>query len=195
MQLDLFGVPKEESSEDREACPWRWPGQYEDREIGLYYNRFRYYDPALGQYISEDPIGLEGGLSTYAYVRDICAAFDLFGLSSCQRDKVHVFWSGANDPRVRKAAESWSRKNRATTLEMTGRGSQLEKYSQPLDWLESGPAWRKASRHFAKRAAEGAKDVHVFVNRQAVSPTSVWKTVEEPILNGYPNLTIIVHPV
>jgi RHS repeat-associated protein len=195
MQLDLFGVAKDGSSEDGEACPWRWPGQYEDREIGLYYNRFRYYDPALGQYISEDPIGIEGGLSLYAYVRDICTAFDLFGLSGCQRDKVHVFWSGANDPRVRQSAESWSRKNRATTLEMTGRGSQLEKYSQPLDWLESGPAWRKASRHFAKRAAEGGKDVHVFINRQAVSPTSVWKTVEEPILNGYPNLTIIVHPV
>ena len=30
---------------DRFACPFRWPGQYEDAETGLYYNRFRYYDP------------------------------------------------------------------------------------------------------------------------------------------------------
>jgi RHS repeat-associated protein len=63
MQLDLFGVPKVGSSGDGEECNWRWPGQYEDREIGLYYNRFRYYDPTLGQYISQDPIGLSGGLA------------------------------------------------------------------------------------------------------------------------------------
>jgi RHS repeat-associated protein len=30
------------------VCPWRWPGQYEDEETGLFYNRFRYYDPAAG---------------------------------------------------------------------------------------------------------------------------------------------------
>jgi RHS repeat-associated protein len=194
MQLDLFGIPKEGSFEGGEACPWRWPGQYEDREIGLYYNRFRYYDPSLGQYISQDPIGLDGGIATYAYVRDPGQCSDPFALS-CQRLKTHVFWSGAGDPRVRQAAEKWSRTNRATTLEMTGHGSHLERHTQTVDWLESGPAWRKASRHFAKRAAEGEKEVHVFVNQQGVASTSVWKTVEEPILNAYPNLTIIVHPV
>ncbi len=45
----------------RHACPFRWPGQYEDVETGLYYNRFRYYDPEAGQYTSHDPIGLAGG--------------------------------------------------------------------------------------------------------------------------------------
>ena len=86
MQLDLFGVPKEGSSEDREACPWRWPGQYDDPEIGLYYNRFRYYDPTLGQYISPDPMGLRGGIASYVYVRDPQTWLDPLGLAGCKGD-------------------------------------------------------------------------------------------------------------
>ena len=46
------------------------PFQYTGREndgTGLYYYRARYYSPELQRFISEDPIGLSGGINLYAY--------------------------------------------------------------------------------------------------------------------------------
>ncbi|MGH9893496.1 MAG: RHS repeat-associated core domain-containing protein, partial [bacterium] len=48
--------------------PLRLPGQRYDAETGLHYNYFRDYDPSVGRYGESDPIGLLGGLNTYAYV-------------------------------------------------------------------------------------------------------------------------------
>jgi len=45
----------------------RMPGQWHDRATGLHYNTFRYYDPETGRFVSEDPIGLTGGINLYRY--------------------------------------------------------------------------------------------------------------------------------
>jgi len=66
----------------RQFIPFRQLGQYEDEETGLYYNRFRYYDPKIGNYISQDPIRLAGNNPTlYGYVGDCNIELDALGLS------------------------------------------------------------------------------------------------------------------
>ncbi len=42
-------------------------GYYYDSEIGMYYCWHRYYDPVNGRWLTEDPIGYEGGLNLYGY--------------------------------------------------------------------------------------------------------------------------------
>ena len=62
--------------------PIRFQGQYFDEETGLHYNRYRYYDPVSGRFVSKDPIGLAGGVHLYQYASNPTGWVDPLGLSA-----------------------------------------------------------------------------------------------------------------
>ena len=61
--------------------PIRFQGQQEDPETGFSYNRYRYYDPTCGRFVSKDPIGLAGGLNLHQYAPNPISWIDSFGLA------------------------------------------------------------------------------------------------------------------
>ena len=78
--LDIYGRTRSVTG-DAADMPFRYQGQYADAETGLFYNRFRYYSPEEGSYISRDPIGLQGrNPNEYGYVKDVNRWLDRFGL-------------------------------------------------------------------------------------------------------------------
>jgi RHS repeat-associated protein len=82
------------------AQPLRFPGQYADAETGLHYTRHRYYSPAEGRFIHQDPIGLAGGLNVAAYAPNPVAWVDPLGLS-CTFDAGANRWRDASTGRFR----------------------------------------------------------------------------------------------
>ena len=72
---ELFGAPRD-GAEPGGSC-----GQFFPPDEGLYYNRFRYYDPEAGRYLSQDPIGTCGGLNLYSHVDDPLRSHDVLGLA------------------------------------------------------------------------------------------------------------------
>lgn len=84
-EIDSYGNPKMQKGEAG-FCNFLYQGQTLDVETGLAYNRFRYYSPDEGIYISQDPIRLKGGRCLYGYVTDVCIAIDPLGLAEQPRD-------------------------------------------------------------------------------------------------------------
>ena len=66
-------------------------GQHTDIETGLYYNRHRYFDPHSGGFISQDPVGLNGGLNIYEFAANMFGWMDPLGLT-CWSTARKNFW-------------------------------------------------------------------------------------------------------
>jgi RHS repeat-associated protein len=68
--------------------PLRFQGQYFDCETRLHYNRHRYYDPECGQFTTQDPIGLLGGMNAYQYAPNPMTWVDPWGLKGEEKTEV-----------------------------------------------------------------------------------------------------------
>ena len=81
----------------RATTPMRFAGQYADEETGLHYNRYRYYDPEAGRYISIDPFGPEAGLNAFCYGLNPVGFVDPLGLAR-HRATVSVTTTQGDNP-------------------------------------------------------------------------------------------------
>lgn len=92
-----FGKIFKQSGAYADINPLRFSSEYYDKETGLIYYNYRYYDPQTGHWLSRDPIGEKGGLNLYAFVNNQSAnRSDYLGLTdscSCEDD----FWDWLNN--------------------------------------------------------------------------------------------------
>ncbi|WP_346882957.1 DUF6531 domain-containing protein [uncultured Algibacter sp.] len=176
-ELDIYG--KVRSIEGSKTfIPFRYQGQYEDEETGLYYNRYRYYSSDTGGYISQDPIGLAGSNPNfYAYVLDSNSWIDQYGLD-CNKAK-------------------WGKNNYAKDGEMSA-----------IDHIWKGHSFHKAPKGKSKfRKNINTKDKVKSMVNETVSPENLLnkspdgtknfvKTFDHSIgtdINGNATNKIIVH--
>ncbi|WP_230961138.1 MULTISPECIES: RHS repeat-associated core domain-containing protein [Burkholderia] len=94
--------------QDHRTCVFR--REYLDRETGLHYNLFRYYDPDTGRFISPDPIGLVGGLNLYQYAPNPNSWIDPWGLcrTSPKINAEHVFHGEIKNRGIPPRRQYWS---------------------------------------------------------------------------------------
>ena len=68
VSIDVFGALQREN--EQHACPWRFPGHYEDPDTGLQHSWLRVYDPETGTYLTPNPLGVVAGTNLYGYLPD-----------------------------------------------------------------------------------------------------------------------------
>ncbi|WP_426133030.1 RHS repeat-associated core domain-containing protein [Pseudomonas sp. PWP3-1b2] len=90
----------------------RFQGQYLDRETGLHFNTFRFYDPDVGRFTTPDPIGLDGGFNLYQYSPNPLTWIDPWGLKTCyhKRTKSEIKKIRANFDKKGGAKEKYMKK-------------------------------------------------------------------------------------
>jgi len=91
---------------DTSVVRFRFAGAEYDQETGLYYMRARYYDPQLGRFLGEDPLGVAGGVNLYAYAgNDPVNMSDPSGMAGQCFDRHRTYW--ARDYRGDPAGNEW----------------------------------------------------------------------------------------
>lgn len=92
--------------------PIRFQGQYLDEETGLHYNRFRYYDPVSGTFVSSDPIGLAGGWHLHLYAPSPTQWIDPLGLKyvSSGRSSTVVSGKDSSSKAATRQLSEWRRR-------------------------------------------------------------------------------------
>ncbi|MGA5873955.1 RHS repeat-associated core domain-containing protein [Streptomyces cinereoruber] len=157
--------------------PLRYPGQYFDAETGLHYNVNRYYDPALGRYITPDPLGLAPAINHYAYVPNPFTLADPLGLAGCDADPT---WGG----RVTFTRDQHGRPyemNATITRDMLDEGTHASQNLRPPGFM--GGDANQARGHLLARMLGGSGDTldNLFTITQNPTNSPVMRDLEQAI--------------
>ena len=196
---DYYGWGKlksETNVTDSAYQPFRLQNQYADRETGLHYNFFRYYEPDAGRFVNQDPIGLMGGENFYAFAPNAQVWVDPLGLNKCcENSKVKTepntafFWSGRTDGiGGQHIAADIAKSNGGTTLEML---IEARKIIMPK-WDQNNQASIKAWEDISSEYATCASGTVTGVIGKNLRPGNIWENRELPALKNNPNITKIV---
>ncbi|MDD0808737.1 RHS domain-containing protein [Curvibacter sp. RS43] len=91
-EFDPWGLVKSQYNPHHMDQPIRMQGQQRDQETGLFYNRYRYYVPQVGRYVTQDPVGLLGGNNMFSYAQqDPINYIDPLGLDRWGHESMRVY--------------------------------------------------------------------------------------------------------
>ena len=133
-------------------------GQYYDHETELAYNRFQYYDPELGRYISEDPVRFASGiLSLYSYVEDTNQIIDPLGfihlnkLTAKANFKLYIIYEDEAKKKVLKIGKA-----KSDDVMVDGKNQRMHNSE------------RQAKKQYPNAFAEEYRDIGYTSTRKAI---------------------------
>ena len=146
--------PSQKEEEEPVWQPLRFQGQYFDAETGLHYNRFRYYDPDVGRFVSQDPIGLAGGVNLYSYAPNPLNWVDPLGLAA-HRGRIQA--QGTN----LEESVSWNQDTPLTIEDAKDKIEELKRKLNKKDLVLRKEAFAKAEKFIEKAGKCGGVDAPV----------------------------------
>jgi len=173
----------------------RMQGQYLDRETGLHYNTFRYYDADLGAFTTPDPIGLLGGLNLHQYAPNPLSWIDPWGWSYCPKsDRYRNDQTGRfdKDPRVKTPSSIQDRmtmgaaKKGAGTKIMDNMKNERYKGWEKWEYKVKSADGRDSVVHYVRNPQTGKTADFKFKARTSDSTGNYAKKTEPKVSSGDP---------